>query len=358
MNAFETPAVVVDWPAAIRNIAEASQACAVRGVALRPHVKTHKNGRLAREQVRHGAVGVTVAKVAEAEYFVDEGMADVFVAYPTIGAQKARRLADLANRARLIAGVESLTGIAGLDAAAGRSGTTLDVRIEIETGLNRTGVAPAEAVALADAIGQSEHLHLEGVFTFRSTDFLSAAGRSADELGHEEGEMIVAAAELLRDRGHAVTSVSAGSTPTYVSAAGVEGVTEVRPGTYVFHDAMTLDEGTCSVEDIALRVVASVVSTPRAGVAVIDAGSKTLGGDVGQTRLGSTGYGIVGDGLGTVVSLNEEHGIVSLNPGCSVYVGDVLTIVPMHVCTVVNLCDVVELGHGERLTIGARGLRT
>ncbi len=356
---IDTPAVVVDWAQVQANLAEAASVCAREGVALRPHAKTHKSGMLAHEQISHGATGVTVAKVAEAEYFVDEGIDDVFVAYPTIGRPKVDRLVALARRARIIAGVESDVGVRHLAHAASDAGVVVEVRIEIECGLRRTGVLPSDVLRLAEMIAESPHLRLEGIFTFRSTNFPEAYGRPAAELGAEEGQLLVAAAELLRSHGHVVESVSAGSTPTYAAVASVDGVTEVRPGTYVFHDAMTVEDGVASLESVALRVRTTVIATPSSGLVVVDAGSKTLAGDVGRTRLGTVGYGVVIGG-GTVVRLNEEHGMVKLPDERSVRVGDQLDIVPMHVCTVVNLSDYMHVTHPHKppIQVGGRGLRT
>jgi D-serine deaminase-like pyridoxal phosphate-dependent protein len=205
-------------------------------------------------------------------------------------------------------------------------------------------------------------LQLDGLFTFRGAHFPGSGSLSPEILGRLEGEFMVALAEELRGKGIPIQEISVGSTPTGPYAAQVPGVTEVRPGTYVFFDRMTTQAGTSSMNEIALSILATVVSRPSPDIAIIDAGSKTFCGDVIPENAGLEGYGVTTDGRsGVVVRMNEEHGIVRLAPGFAPEIGDKLTFFPNHVCTSVNLSDEIIIVQDGVVTdiwrVAARGLR-
>jgi len=329
---------------------------------LRPHIKTHKTLEIAQMQLRAGATGITCAKLGEAEVYAAHGFQDIFVAYPVIGPVKARRAAQLARTCQLIIGVESVVGIQQLSEAANKEGVTLSVRLELDSGLRRTGALPEAAEELCRLILAAPGLHLDGIFTFRGASFPGAPTRDRDVLGRLEGEWMVAQAERLRAAGIPIASVSVGSTPTALAAASVPGVTEVRPGTYVFFDRMTTRAGTSTAGEIALTILATVVSRPAPDIAIVDAGSKTFCGDIVPANAGLEGYGITVDGVsGIVERMNEEHGIVRLAAGYNPAIGDKLAFFPNHVCTSVNLSDelvIVQQGIVEdRWRVAARGQR-
>jgi len=313
-------------------------------------------------QLRAGAGGITTAKLSEAAVFAAAGVNDIFVAYPIIGVEKARHAAEIARNCHLIVGVESAKGIQQLSQAVVEAGVTLFVRVEVNSGLNRTGVEPAAVATLCRQVLAAPGLELDGIFTFRGISFPGAQTRNPAVLGQQEGELMVALAEQLNKAGILIKEVSVGSTPTTPYAVLVPGVTEVRPGTYVFFDRMTTNTGTSSPDEIALSILATVVSRPASDIAVVDAGSKTFCGDVIPEKAGLEGYAVTTDGHnGIVVSMNEEHGIVRLAPGFAPEVGDKLTFFPNHVCTTVNLSDeIVVMQNGVVNTIwsvAARGRR-
>lgn len=358
----DTPALLVDRERLEANIRRYAEGAARAGVRLRPHIKTHKTLEIAAMQLDAGAGGITAAKLSEAEVFAQTGISDIFIAYPVVGVEKARHAASLARNCHLIVGAESAKGIQQLSEAASEAGTTVYVRIEIDSGLHRTGVVPDAAAALCRLVMDAPGLQLDGIFTFRSTSFSGAESHDPEELGRQEGELMADLAEQLRRAGIPVNEVSVGSTPTGLSAAQVHGVTEVRPGTYVFFDRMTTQKGTSAPEEIALSILATVVSRPAPDIAVIDAGSKTFCGDVVPEKAGLKGYGVTTDGeSGIVVRMNEEHGIVRLAPGFAPEVGEKLTFFPNHVCTSVNLSDelvIVRAGVVQDLwRVAARGRR-
>lgn len=359
---LDTPCLIVDLDRMEANVREWQAAISAAGVKLRPHVKTHKVPEIARMQLEAGAAGITVAKVGEAEVFAAGGCRDIFIAYPVIGEPKWRRIAELARTCTMTVGVDSEVGARGLSAAAAAAGVTVRVRVEIDTGLNRAGVAAAHAEALCRLITGLPGLELDGLFTFRSTGFAGAAGRSAAELGREEGEIMVALAAELRAAGIPVREVSVGSSPTARYAAQVPGVTEVRPGTYVFLDYMNAESGVCTYDQVALSILCTVVSRPAADKATVDGGSKTFCGDIFPARLNLKGYARAVGMEAYVESMSEEHGVVRLGPGANPRIGEKVAFHPIHVCTTVNLADEligVRNGRVEKVwPILARGKRT
>ena len=359
---LDTPVLLVDLDRMERNIVEWQQAIQKHGVKLRPHVKTHKVPDIARMQLEAGAVGITVAKVAEAEVFAAAGVADIFIAYPVIGLEKWRRVAELARTCKMIVGVDSEEGARGLSALATQAGVTVFVRVEIDGGLNRAGVPVHKAEALCRMVASMPGLELEGIFGFRSIFFTGSNVRSAQELGRDVGEYYVGIAEDLRAKGIPIASVSVGSTPTSKYAASVPGVTEVRPGTYVFGDYMMAELGAVSYDDVALSILCTVVSRTAGDKATIDGGNKTFCGDSIPGRLNLKGYACTVAKDAFLESMSEEHGVVRLGANVDMRIGDKVAFYPIHVCTTVNLSDeLVGVRHGivEKVwPVLARGKRT
>jgi D-serine deaminase-like pyridoxal phosphate-dependent protein len=359
-NLSGTPYLLIDGPQLERNILSMANVARENGVALRPHVKTHKIPGIAREQLEAGAAGITVAKISEAEVMADDGIEDIFIAYPLVTEAKIRQAVRLGERVRLIVGVDSLEGAKRLSEVA--EGRNLEVRLEVDTGLRRTGVPLDEAVGLAGEIEAMGNLDLTGIYTYRGAVLGGAKTLELEKAGLEEGQLMVSLAERMRERGIGVDDVSVGSTPTAEYVAKVEGVTEMRPGTYVFYDRMQARLGACSLDDCAAVVVCTVVSRPTRDLAIIDGGSKTFATDVapGAEPLNLEGYGhIVGYPDAVLERLTEEHGMLSVDEDCNLEVGDTLQIIPNHICSTVNLHDQVYLvgedGSVEETRVAARG---
>jgi D-serine deaminase-like pyridoxal phosphate-dependent protein len=355
-----TPYVLIDGAKMERNVLKMAEVAKVNGVALRPHVKTHKIPGIAREQLEAGAAGITVAKLSEAEVMADGGIEDVFVAYPLVTDAKIRQAIRLGERVRLVVGVDSLEGAKRLSAVA--EGHTLEVRLEVDTGLRRTGVLYDEAVGLAGVIEAMGNLDLIGIYTYRGAVLGGSKTLELEKAGLEEGQLMVSLADMLRERGIRVDDVSVGSTPTAEYVAKVEGVTEIRPGTYVFYDRMQARLGACSLDECAAMVVCTVVSRPARDLAIIDGGSKTFATDVapGTEPLNLEGYGhIVGYPDAVLERLTEEHGMLSVDEDCDLQVGDTVQVIPNHICSTVNLHDAVYLvgedGAVEETLVAARG---
>jgi D-serine deaminase-like pyridoxal phosphate-dependent protein len=310
--------------------------------------------------VEAGASGITVAKLSEAEVMADGGVEDIFIAYPLVTEAKIRQGIRLGERVRLIVGVDSLEGAGRLSGVA--EDRTMEVRLEVDTGLRRTGVPYDEAVELADEIEAMSNLDLTGIYTYRGAVLGGYKTLELEKAGLEEGHLMVSLADMLRERGIRVDDVSLGSTPTAEHVAKVEGVTEIRPGTYVFYDRMQARLGACSLDDCAAVVVCTVVSRPTRDLVIIDGGSKTFATDVGPGAepLNLEGYGhVVGYSGAVLERLTEEHGMLSVNEDCGLEVGDTLQIVPNHICSTVNLHDEVYLvgedGGVEEMRVAARG---
>ncbi|HXY43004.1 MAG TPA: alanine racemase [Acidimicrobiales bacterium] len=348
---IDTPALVVDLDTLSANIDAMAARILGKGVALRPHAKTHKSPEIARLQIDRGACGLTVATLAEAEVFAARGFDDVFIAYPLYASgSKGPRLRALADAIRLAVGVDSIEAARQLAEAAGT--TTLTILIEVDCGQHRTGVGPEAVAELAVGCGDLG-LDVGGVFTHGGHSYRpsAAAGAAADE-----SRALGRAVEHLAERGITARTVSAGSTPT-AAASATGSVTEERPGTYVFNDRQQLALGTATPEQIAVTIAATVVSTAVGGQAVLDAGNKALASDRPDWL---TGYGTVPElGDAPLVSLSECHGLVRLGEQAPPPIGSVVRVVPNHVCTAVNLFDhyeVVSKGEiVERWPIEARG---
>jgi D-serine deaminase-like pyridoxal phosphate-dependent protein len=335
-----TPSLVVDIPRLEANIARWQRGVSSRGPHFRPHVKTHKSPEIGRMQLEAGARGITVAKVAEAEVFAAAGFDDIVVAYPVFGAEKWERLARVATDARITVNVDNAQAVRGLSAAAERSGVSINVQIDLDSGLHRGGI-PAESTdalyALAQLVVELPGVEFDGITTFRGPYFDGGDGMSIEEAGRAEGRLIVGVAESLRARGLEVREVSAGSTITGFGVADVPGVTEVRAGTYVFNDLMQLGFGSATLEDCALTVHTTVVSAGRPGEVTVDGGSKTFSGDRGVSAENPEIARGVGKDV-VLVRMTEEHGMARVGAG-EFAVGDRIAFIPPHVCTVVNLSD-------------------
>jgi D-serine deaminase-like pyridoxal phosphate-dependent protein len=334
VETLDTPSLVVDLDRLEANIARWAAHAKQTGVKLRPHGKTHKCVEIARRQLAAGAVGLTLAKLGEAEVMARAGVEDIFLAYEIVGGPKVPRLLGLARRVRLRVGVDSLEVAAPLAEAAAAAGTTVDVMLEVDTGLGRCGVAPGEPLLrLAAGVARLRGLRIAGIFTYRGYR------PNVEHAGRDEGEMIVREAERLRAAGFPIEDVSAGSTPTGREVAQVPGVTEVRPGTYVFNDATELRRGNVRPEDCALVVVCRVISRPSRDVAVLDAGSKVLTAERGPFSSKGESYGMLrGYPDCQIDRLWEEHGRVQLtDEGRRLRVGDLVEVLPTHVCPTVNL---------------------
>jgi D-serine deaminase-like pyridoxal phosphate-dependent protein len=349
---------VVDLDRLDANLDRMARYAAEHGLALRPHIKTHKSPRIAAAQIERGAVGVTCATLREAEV-MSEVARDVLVAYPVIGESKLRRLVSLPDHVRLTVALDSAAAVEQLAAAAESSGRRVRVYVELDVGMRRVGVSsPADAVALAELVSRKPALEYAGITFYPGHIRERVEDQSASLL--RLATTVHATVTALERAGLPPQVVSGGSTPTAWRTHELAAVTEFRPGTYVYNDRTTAEIGACAWDDCALTVLATVVSTAVPGQAVIDAGTKALGREPVRGASGE-GFGVLLERPKVVVkSMSEEHGILDL--GATSWrpaVGELVRVIPNHVCIVVNLNDLVCGARGDEVQtswpVAARG---
>ncbi len=331
-----TPRLVLDEAIMTENIVRmAKSITADGGRRLRPHFKTSKMIEVANLQRANGAIGFTCATVAELEALIGAGVSDLLWAHQPVGAEKVAAVIALNRRARVAVAIDSSAVAQPLSQAAAAAGITVPYLIEIDAGLGRAGVAPDDAVRLATEIASLPGLVLDGVFTHEGHLYGVRDVEERAAAGTDLGRRLARVGHNLRAAGFAANVVSTGSTPAAASAPFAEGVTEARPGTYVFNDANQVFLGAATRAQCAVHVIASVVSRPRAGAAVIDAGLKAMSSD---RSLTGSGFGVV-EGIPDVTfdTAYEEHGLLT-GPGADrLNVGDRVAILPNHVCGCVNM---------------------
>jgi D-serine deaminase-like pyridoxal phosphate-dependent protein len=359
----DTPELVVDLDVVRANVRRSGALAREAGVALRPHVKTHKLPEIARMQVENGAVGIQVAKLGEAEVMAAAGIDDILVGYPIVGEGKLARLADLAEQVSISTTVDSEEVAAGIARVAVARGITIPVLLELDTGMHRLGVLPGPpAMELAARLAELDGIELRGVFAHEGHVYTQGRDLAEKErLTTESCGLAAETAEAIRAAGLPAPVVSVGSAGTFRFAIRCPGVTEARPGTYVFNDRSQLAQGSAGPEDLAVFAVATVVSRPAPDRVVVDAGSKVLTSDRMLVPDPPLSFGAVfGHDDWDVVRLSEEHGVVSVPPTARVRVGDRIAIVPNHVCPAVNLAThVTVFADGEpaaRWPVAARGM--
>lgn len=345
LDDLATPALILDYGRLRANTEKMSARATAARVSLRPHMKTAKSVDVAVLATAGHTGAITVSTLAEAAYFHDNGMSDITYAVCLVPS-KVRELASIQARGARISALADDAGVARrLGEAAAAAGATVRLLIEIDSGEHRTGVAPdaASLLDIAAAISESPHLELEGVLTHGGHSYWC---KSVDEVVHvaeQERAAAIGAAERLRAAGHACKTVSAGSTPTAVHAASFDGLTEIRPGVYVFFDLAQHGRGSCDVDDIAISVLAEVIShRPSHGRLLVDAGGLALSKDTSANeRLPGTGYGWVCDPVTMerigdlhVASADQEHGFVEGTdvPFERLPVGSRVRILPNHAC--------------------------
>jgi D-serine deaminase-like pyridoxal phosphate-dependent protein len=359
VSEIDTPALVVDLDIFERNLQRVAGYARDNGLRLRPHTKTHKSIRVGARQLQSGAVGLTVAKVGEAEVMLGAEPADMLVAYPVIGPAKLERLAEVARKTHVTVALDSVVAARQLSDAARAAQVEIGVLAEVDVGLGRVGVAPGEPLLqLAQAIGKLPHLKFEGI------TFYPGHIKDMDETGQRElaqlSELLRRILADFRAAGIEVGIVSGGSTPTLFHSHEVEGLTEIRPGTYVFNDLNTIRSGGCTMADCAAAILATVVSTSRPGQMIIDGGSKTFSSDRLANPAEVTFGHVVEAPAARFHKMNEEHGYVDLtHAGQKFSVGDRVHVIPNHICVAVNLHEQVYGLRGDTVEeiwrVDARG---
>lgn len=347
IETFGTPCPVIDLDVVERNIEKAQRLCDAAGVAYRPHIKTHKSPVLAQMQVAAGARGITCQKLGEAEVMADAGITDIVIATNLLGAARSGRLAALQRRLSLKVCADNPVSLAAYARAAQEADRVMDVLVECDTGLKRAGVeTPGEALALAQAIKDDPWLNFAGLLYYPPLNGWPDTQRFHDDM--------VAG---LNGIGLSAEIVSTGGTPNFAHVGELKGATEHRAGTCIFNDMMMVKAGFATLADCAFQVFTSVVSRGGADRGILDAGSKTLTSDTG----GLDGYGrIIEHPKARIRKFAEEHGFLDLTD-CNdkPEVGDIVRVIPNHVCVAVNMVDQLVAVRGDQivevLPVAARG---
>lgn len=343
-----TPSLLIDLPTVESNVERLAIYARSYKIGIRPHTKTHKSIRMARLQIEHGAIGLTTAKVGEAETLV-EASKDLLIAYPLVDPYRLRRAAKLAQHAIVRLALDTETAIDRAAAAANEANVTLGVLVDLDVGVGRTGVqSPAAALALAQRVANSPGLRLDGLFFYPGHIWLPV-DQQPEALAKVEAKVAETIA-LFRHAGLQAPIVCGGSTPTAYQSHLIPSGTEIRPGTYLYNDINTARAGFCTLDECAARLICTVVSDAVPGKVVIDAGTKTLTSDR-NVLFPDSGHGHVVEFPDAIVSrLSEEHGELDITKCANKpKVGQRVSVIPNHICPCVNLQDTIWLSdaHGQ-----------
>ena len=372
-----TPCVLLEQSRVDRNIDRMQKAADARRLRLRPHAKTHKSPALARRQLARGAVGICCAKLGEAEVFAEAGVRDIRLPYPLHPVNAARVLA-LVNRTHLSFIIDHPAVARGWSDALRAATRTVDVLVKVDVGFHRCGIDP-DADGAAEFVAEGARLpglNFRGLLSHAGHAYGAMSDQETEAIAASEARILTSLAARVRALGVPVEEISVGATPTARFSLRQEGLTELRPGNYVYYDRTQVALGSASWTDCALTVLARVVSKPAPDRIILDCGSKTLTTDQARGAGGVSGYGAVMTTLEAtdhdpsllIERLSEEHATVRVTQtsparggrqGGSLEPGDLVRVVPNHSCVVSNLVDAAWLVDGEqvieRIDISARG---
>jgi D-serine deaminase-like pyridoxal phosphate-dependent protein len=351
IHELPTPALLLDLDVLERNLRAMAGRAASLGVALRPHIKTHKCIEVGERQRALGIAGITVSTLYEARVFAEHGFTDITWAFPVILSRldEVRELAGRVTLRLVVDSPEAVTALEGL-------GVPLHVWLEVDCGDHRAGVDPGApaSVDLARRITESPRLTFDGILTHSGHAYNGRGRKEIAAVAEQERRVMAGFADQLREEGIAVPGVSVGSTPAMSAAGSLQGVTEVRPGNYAFHDFMQVTLGSCGVRDCAVTVLATVVShRPGEDTSVVDAGALALSkerwaGPGGRETMGEVfaeyEAGLLSEGA-RLVKLSQEHGVVS----APLQVGSRVRILPNHSCLTVAQFDEVHAVRGAEV---------
>jgi len=367
LSALPTPQILIDHHRVRRNIDRTQTLASAAGAALRPHAKTHKSPVIARWQIDRGAIGICCAKLGEAEVFADAGVRDIRLPYP-VNPFNADRVLALMDRANISIIVDHLEIAGAWSEVMHRAGRTLDVLVKIDVGFHRCGIDPDSGPAdFIAAVASLKGLRLRGLLSHAGQAYHASSEKELSSIAHREAEILTTLRDELTTIGVPIDELSVGATPTLRFSARETGLTELRPGNYVYADRTQVSLGAVSLDDCALTVLATVV-TQHEGRIILDCGSKTLTNDQARGITPSPGYGavLIEDADGRRVDetliierLSEEHATVKVIGRTSLRPGDRVRVLPNHSCVVSNMVDVVRLVEGDTvidsLPVAARG---
>lgn len=361
INDCITPCLLADRTLLLRNISAMQEKAHRHGLRLRPHIKTHKCFALARLQMEQGAVGITTSRPDEALRFISHGFSSVTVAYPLLSSTLVNSLFETARQhhAHVSCIADSREGVELLDTLSRQRTIRIPVFLKIDVGLHRCGLRKddAELPVLARLIADSPSLDFAGLLSHAGHAYAASGPDAIRAIAREELEILCHVRANLERQGYEVPQVSAGATPTILAANTFDGLTEIRPGNYVFLDGTQVRLGLCTPDEVALSVLATIISRNN-DYYIIDAGSKTLSSDTGAHGVAlHQDYGsawspdtftLQGEEL-PVVRLSEEHGFIQRGD-TNLPVGSKVRIIPNHACPVVNLASRLVLTDNDTVT--------
>jgi D-serine deaminase-like pyridoxal phosphate-dependent protein len=372
LSELPTPQVLIDHQRLRNNISRTQELADTAGLRLRPHAKTHKSPTVARWQIERGAVGICCAKIGEAEVFAGAGIEDIRLPYP-VNPCNATRLLALMDRASISIIVDHLDVARGWSDAMQRAGRSLDVLVKVDVGFHRCGIDPqGDALGFLQVVAALPGLRLRGLLSHAGHSYHAASEEALDAIAAEEAGTLLRLRDRAAAAGIVLDEISVGATPTLRYSVRQKGITELRPGNYVYFDRTQVSLGAATLDDCALTVLATVVSKPAADRIILDCGSKTLTNDQARGITSAAGYGAIlagsTDNLDwarevdealTIERLSEEHATVRVAGGTPLQPGDRVRVLPNHSCVVSNLVDVVRLVEGQTvvqtLPVAARG---
>ena len=332
---LDTPALLIDLDIMEANIQTMANYFRTVNADLRPHVKTHKTPIIAHKQIAAGAIGVTCAKLGEAEAVIHAGIRDVLIANQVVGAQKIARLINLAKHSEIMVAVDNPENVQAISEAAAAKGATVRMLIEVNIGMDRCGVEPGEpTLKLAEQIRQSPNVVFEGLMGYEGHTVAKPIRSERDVAAREAMQRLVETKHYLEKHNVEIPIMSGGGTGTFNITGSISEMTEVQAGSYVLMDATYHNvEGVGDHFDCALSVLATVVSRPSSDRMIVDTGLKVLAKEFGIPQpVGVNGIEMTG--------LSEEHGTMQVSDeNVSLKPGDKLEILPTHCCTTVNLHD-------------------
>jgi D-serine deaminase-like pyridoxal phosphate-dependent protein len=337
LETVATPCLVVDGSVLRENVRAMAGRARAAGVEMRPHSKTHKSVAVASLQREQGAAGLTVATAREAECFAAAGFDDLLVAHPPVG-ERLERLVALAGDVRVRVVLDSVEVVRGLEEACRRAGVRIGYLWEVDCGVGRCGTPPGASAAelVASVAGRTRHAYFDGLMAFGGHAYAASSVDGIRAAAAEERNAVLETAEALERLDVGVRALSIGTTPTAHLLEGGAGVTEIRPGNYVFYDATQVALELVPKERCALSVLATVVSKPIPTRLILDAGSKALAAERLTPRTPGFGF-VIGHEQLAVERLYEEHAIVTSAEPIPIPVGSRLRVVPNHSCATANL---------------------
>ncbi len=326
----ETPVLLLDMDAAERNIARMASYFQDKECKLRPHVKTHKLPLIAAKQIEAGAIGVTCAKLGEAEVFLQSGIRNVLIANQVVSDKKIRRMLELSELGDLIVCIDDYENAKHISDIARSMNRNMNVLVEVNVGINRCGIAPGEpTLDFVREISKLKNLNFRGLMGYEGGMFTNDPEEKVTKCS-QCNRLLVETSELVRKDGFPVEIVSAGGSNTYYLTGEYPGITDVQVGSYVTMDSHNKSFGLDFEQ--AVTVLTTVISRPEKTRVIIDAGKKSISCDEGMSSFTRQGL--------TLHILNEEHGHVRIdNPDTDLSVGDKLEIIPSHGCTTIPIYD-------------------